>query len=159
MAMTKSFKHKLGQGGYGCVFKGTLRNDGRLVAVKLLNESKGNGEDFINEVATIGVSSGVGGLPLSLLLLYKKFFHTLYHLIFTRWRNETKDSKNVEVLLERYGCLALQRYKYSDIMAMTKSFKHKLGQGGYGCVFKGTLRNDGRLVAVKVLNESKGDGE
>ncbi|KAF5197807.1 Pr5-like receptor kinase, partial [Thalictrum thalictroides] len=110
-------------------------------------------------VIIIGVSSGVGGLLLSLFLLYKKVFHTLYHLIFSRWRNETKCSKNVEVLLESYGCLALQRYKYSDIMAMTKSFKHKLGQGGYGCVFKGTLRNDGRLVAVKVLNESKGNGE
>ncbi|PIA36037.1 hypothetical protein AQUCO_03400142v1 [Aquilegia coerulea] len=107
----------------------------------------------------IGVSTGVGGLLLSLFLLYKKIFHSLYHLIFSRWRNETKGPKNVEVLLESYGCLALQRYKYSDIVAMTKSFKRTLGQGGYGSVFKGTLPNDGRLVAVKVLNESKGNGE
>ncbi|PIA35994.1 hypothetical protein AQUCO_03400115v1 [Aquilegia coerulea] len=107
----------------------------------------------------IGVSTGVGGLLLSLFLLYKKIFHSLYHLIFSRWRSETKGPKNVEVLLESYGCLALQRYKYSDIVAMTKSFKRTLGQGGYGSVFKGTLPNDGRLVAVKVLNESKGNGE
>ncbi|XVF12649.1 hypothetical protein REPUB_Repub08aG0137200 [Reevesia pubescens] len=51
--MTEGFKHKLGQGGYGSVFKGKLRS-GRLVAIKLLGKSKANGEDFISEVATIG---------------------------------------------------------------------------------------------------------
>ncbi|RWR82066.1 LEAF RUST 10 DISEASE-RESISTANCE LOCUS RECEPTOR-LIKE PROTEIN KINASE-like protein 2.1 [Cinnamomum micranthum f. kanehirae] len=40
--------------GYGSVFKGKL-NDGRPVAVKVLNNSKGGkGEEFINEVASIG---------------------------------------------------------------------------------------------------------
>ncbi|XVE53056.1 hypothetical protein DITRI_Ditri02bG0173900 [Diplodiscus trichospermus] len=51
--MTKGFTIELGQGGYGSVFKGKLRS-GRLVAIKLLNKSKANGQDFINEVATIG---------------------------------------------------------------------------------------------------------
>jgi serine/threonine protein kinase len=51
--MTKSFKDKLGEGGYGIVYKGTLRS-GRLVAIKILGKSKANGQDFINEVATIG---------------------------------------------------------------------------------------------------------
>ncbi|GKV52260.1 hypothetical protein SLEP1_g58848 [Rubroshorea leprosula] len=51
--MTRGFKDKLGEGGYGLVFKGKLRS-GNLVAVKLLNKSKANGQDFINEVATIG---------------------------------------------------------------------------------------------------------
>jgi serine/threonine protein kinase len=51
--MTQSFKDKLGGGGYGTVFKGTLRS-GRLVAVKMLGKSTTNGQDFINEVATIG---------------------------------------------------------------------------------------------------------
>ena len=51
--MTKGFKDKLGEGGYGCVYKGKLRS-GRLVAIKLLGESKGKGQDFINEVSTIG---------------------------------------------------------------------------------------------------------
>ncbi|KAK8527595.1 hypothetical protein V6N12_054801 [Hibiscus sabdariffa] len=51
--MTTSFKEKLGEGGYGSVFKGKLRS-GHHVAVKLLGKSKGNGQDFINEVASIG---------------------------------------------------------------------------------------------------------
>ncbi|XP_047970526.1 rust resistance kinase Lr10-like [Salvia hispanica] len=51
--MTKNFKDKLGQGGYGSVYKGKLRS-GHLVAVKLLGKSAANGQDFINEIATIG---------------------------------------------------------------------------------------------------------
>ncbi|KAG7981007.1 hypothetical protein I3843_05G210900 [Carya illinoinensis] len=51
--MTKNFKEKLGEGGYGTVFKGTLRS-GRHVAVKMLGKSKANGQEFTNEMATIG---------------------------------------------------------------------------------------------------------
>ncbi|XP_061341666.1 LEAF RUST 10 DISEASE-RESISTANCE LOCUS RECEPTOR-LIKE PROTEIN KINASE-like 2.8 [Gastrolobium bilobum] len=52
--MTKGFKLKLGEGGYGTVYKGDLRSK-RIVAVKvLLTKAKTNGEEFINEVATIG---------------------------------------------------------------------------------------------------------
>ncbi|GMJ05390.1 hypothetical protein like AT1G66920 [Hibiscus trionum] len=51
--MTSNFKQKLGEGGYGSVFKGKL-GSGHHVAVKLLGKSKGNGQDFINEVASIG---------------------------------------------------------------------------------------------------------
>ncbi|GLU11987.1 hypothetical protein SLE2022_405200 [Rubroshorea leprosula] len=51
--MIRGFEDKLGEGGYGLVFKGKLRSD-NLVAVKLLSKSKANGQDFINEVATIG---------------------------------------------------------------------------------------------------------
>lgn len=53
--MTKHFKDKLGQGGYGSVFKGELPN-GIHVAVKVLKISNTNSDarDFINEVATIG---------------------------------------------------------------------------------------------------------
>ncbi|PON96841.1 Serine/threonine protein kinase [Trema orientale] len=51
--MTQNFKTKLGEGGYGSVFKGKLRS-GRFVAIKVLSKSKENGQDFINEIATIG---------------------------------------------------------------------------------------------------------
>ncbi|KAJ4949731.1 hypothetical protein NE237_008287 [Protea cynaroides] len=51
--MTNNFKEKLGEGGFGSVFKGKLISGG-LVAIKMLEKSKANGQDFINEVATIG---------------------------------------------------------------------------------------------------------
>ncbi|PSS34256.1 Rust resistance kinase [Actinidia chinensis var. chinensis] len=51
--MTKGFRDKLGEGGYGSVYKGKLRS-GRLVAIKVLGKPKANGQEFINEVATIG---------------------------------------------------------------------------------------------------------
>ncbi|KAL3714464.1 hypothetical protein ACJRO7_006391 [Eucalyptus globulus] len=51
--ITGGLKDKLGEGGYGSVFKGRLRS-GRDVAVKILKNGKANGQDFISEVATIG---------------------------------------------------------------------------------------------------------
>ncbi|KAK3416535.1 hypothetical protein EUGRSUZ_H02301 [Eucalyptus grandis] len=51
--ITQNFKCKLGEGGYGFVYRGILRS-GNEVAVKILNKSKSNGQDFISEVATIG---------------------------------------------------------------------------------------------------------
>nr|CAD1842764.1 unnamed protein product [Ananas comosus var. bracteatus] len=54
IAITGHFREKLGQGGYGFVSKGVLPG-GVLVAVKmLLSNSRCNGEEFINEVSTIG---------------------------------------------------------------------------------------------------------
>ncbi|KAF3777457.1 putative receptor-like protein kinase [Nymphaea thermarum] len=52
--MTSMFKCKLGQGGCGSVYKGWLTN-GTPVAVNLMEKSYNNGEEFCNEVATIGM--------------------------------------------------------------------------------------------------------
>ncbi|KAJ4973822.1 hypothetical protein NE237_006996 [Protea cynaroides] len=73
-------------------------------------------------------------------------------------KRSTRNNQNVEAVLRNYGSLAPKRYSYPDIKKMTNSFRDKVGQGGHGGVFKGKLP-DGRLVAVKVLNESKGNGE
>ncbi|KAJ4808127.1 Protein kinase family protein [Rhynchospora pubera] len=51
--ITGNFRQKLGQGGFGSVFKGVLPG-GILVAVKMLSNSSCNGDEFINEVATLG---------------------------------------------------------------------------------------------------------
>ena len=62
--MTNSFTEKLGKGGFGDVYKGKL-DDGCLVAVKVLKNTKGsNGEEFINEVATISRTSHVNIVSL-----------------------------------------------------------------------------------------------
>ncbi|XP_040942770.1 LEAF RUST 10 DISEASE-RESISTANCEUS RECEPTOR-LIKE PROTEIN KINASE-like 2.2 isoform X1 [Gossypium hirsutum] len=46
------------------------------------------------------------------------------------------------------------RYSYAEIKKITGGFKNKLGQGGFGTMFKGKLQS-GKLVAVKLLKESK----
>ncbi|XP_065866405.1 LEAF RUST 10 DISEASE-RESISTANCEUS RECEPTOR-LIKE PROTEIN KINASE-like 2.7 [Euphorbia lathyris] len=51
--MSAGFKEKIGEGGFGTVFKGKLRS-GHIAAIKMLDKSKTHGQDFINEVATIG---------------------------------------------------------------------------------------------------------
>ncbi|PPD67883.1 hypothetical protein GOBAR_DD35233 [Gossypium barbadense] len=74
-------------------------------------------------------------------------------------RGKRKQWERIEAYILQYGAeLAPKRYSYSDIKRITKSFKDELGQGGFGTVYKGAL-SDGRLVAVKVLNEAKGSGD
>ncbi|KAH6760509.1 PR5-like receptor kinase [Perilla frutescens var. frutescens] len=51
--MTRGFREKLGEGGYGSVYKGKLQS-GHDVAVKLLGKFGSNGQDFFNEIATVG---------------------------------------------------------------------------------------------------------
>jgi interleukin-1 receptor-associated kinase 1 len=75
-----------------------------------------------------------------------------------KFRFNTKDDKVIVQFLKNHEALSQKKYKFSEIRKMTNSFKIKLGQGGYGAVYKGKLFN-GCLVAVKILNTSKGNGE
>ncbi|CAA7042789.1 unnamed protein product [Microthlaspi erraticum] len=63
--MTNSFAHVLGKGGFGTVYKGKLPDaTGRDIALKILDESNGNGEDFINELASMSRASHVNIVSL-----------------------------------------------------------------------------------------------
>ncbi|PKA62473.1 putative receptor-like protein kinase [Apostasia shenzhenica] len=73
-------------------------------------------------------------------------------------KESSKEVVNIESFLKRYSSTSLKRYKYLEVKKITNSFSDKLGQGGYGAVYKGSL-NDGRLVAVKILNDAKSNGE
>ncbi|XP_068649115.1 probable receptor-like protein kinase At5g20050 [Aristolochia californica] len=68
------------------------------------------------------------------------------------------DNKNVpasmETFLENYAYGMPSRFSYKQIKKYTNNFTDKLGQGGFGSVFKATLPN-GFTVAVKLLDETE----
>ncbi|XP_057447011.1 LEAF RUST 10 DISEASE-RESISTANCE LOCUS RECEPTOR-LIKE PROTEIN KINASE-like 2.4 isoform X2 [Lotus japonicus] len=71
---------------------------------------------------------------------------------------KSKSNLDIEAFLKNQGALTTERYKFSYVKKITDSFKVKLGQGGFGAVYKGKLPT-GSLVAVKILNSSKGNGQ
>jgi serine/threonine protein kinase len=60
----------------------------------------------------------------------------------------------VEKFLQMQHALGPKRYAYSDITAITGHFRDKLGQGGYGSVYKGVLLPGHVHVAIKMLEGS-----
>lgn len=99
-----------------------------------------------------GLVAGLSGLVLILAVGYKAYKHIKER------KMEMEYQQKVEQFLENYKSVRPTRYSYNEIRRMTDNFKTKLGQGGYGSVFKGQLPN-GVLIAVKLLGNSGGDGD
>ncbi|KAJ7954126.1 Receptor-like protein kinase [Quillaja saponaria] len=101
------------------------------------------------------VASVVG---VGVLILTCFYFRTKLSSLHLLCNNKSRTHENIMAFLRNHELLAIRRYSYNEIKKMTISFKDKLGQGGYGGVYKGKLPG-GCPVAVKILNESKGNGE
>jgi serine/threonine protein kinase len=80
---------------------------------------------------------------------------TLYLSLKTRYNEEIH--LKVEMFLRTYGTSKPTRYTFSEVKKMAKRFKEKIGQGGFGSVYKGELPN-GVPVAVKMLENSTAEG-
>ncbi|XP_061337423.1 cold-responsive protein kinase 1-like [Gastrolobium bilobum] len=89
------------------------------------------------------IGGGVGGAVLVVILL----------AVFA-WLRISKKPKRVPRgnILGATELKGPVNYKYNDLKAATKNFsdQNKLGEGGFGDVYKGTLKN-GKVVAVKKL--------
>ncbi|XAR52433.1 Glycerophosphodiester phosphodiesterase [Bertholletia excelsa] len=98
---------------------------------------------------------GTAVLALALLVVKTKLGKRVLSIL---WNNKTEEQQKIEAFLKNYGSHFPKRYMYSEIKKITKSLRFKLGQRGYGCVFKGNLEN-GQPVAVKVIKGLEGKGE
>ncbi|KAL3534324.1 hypothetical protein ACH5RR_002785 [Cinchona calisaya] len=112
---------------------------------------------------TLRFKSGVGfGVKIFVLFIAaRSVLGTIVAFIFLiyKWhRRHLSMFDNIEEFLQTSNNLAPIRYSYNEIKSMTNNFEEKLGEGGYGLVYKGKLRS-GSLVAVKMLNKSKANGQ
>ncbi|KAK8919071.1 putative receptor-like protein kinase [Platanthera zijinensis] len=86
--------------------------------------------------------------PLSLCIF-------LAHKFWSNWAKEDA----VEKFLRIQQSLSPTRYAFTDIIAITRNFRERLGSGGFGAVYKGELPGN-HFIAVKLLAENsklKGD--
>ncbi|BFG25348.1 hypothetical protein CerSpe_116220 [Prunus speciosa] len=97
-----------------------------------------------------------GGFSVIVIILCIKCISRKRMVLFVK--KDKRDEFDVEAFIRNYGSLTPTRYTHANVKKMTDSFKDKICKGGYGTVYKGRLP-DGHLVAVKVLSESKGNGE
>lgn len=95
-------------------------------------------------------------MALSLLIFKKKI--SLFERLNLTKDKPMKGRVDTENFIKTYRSTLMTSYSYKEIKKMTDSFKEKLGEGGYGRVYKGRLQ-DGRLVAVKVLDKSNSESQ
>jgi len=61
---------------------------------------------------------------------------------------KSKNEPRIESFLQKNGSLQPKRYTYADVKRVTKSFAVKLGQGGFGDVYKGFCLEGSRRALI-----------
>lgn len=141
----------------GSFWLSSSSNNDRLGFIKTLARSPSSKVDENNEFS--GQSSKFPIIAL-VLLPFTGFF-LLVSLGFLWWRRSSVSSAGKYKIshpsspssgdLDAFSIPGLpMRFEYEELEAATDNFKTKIGSGGFGTVFKGTLP-DGILVAVKKI--------
>jgi len=126
----------------------------KLTGMYKFGEQKGN-RYYLYEV---GFVTGRYILPYLTLRITLGFILLSVVLIYTYRRRHVSIYENIEDFLQGNTLMPI-RYSYKEIKKMTKNFKVKLGEGGYGDVYRGNLIS-GPFVAIKMLKiKSKTNGQ
>ncbi|OEL37841.1 putative receptor-like protein kinase [Dichanthelium oligosanthes] len=138
--------------GDGETFDSVAENNGFLLQSDMELFRKYNPQNnsrivYLPLRASVSSVFGVSTILISLFLWYKKYYGML------PWQRGSRNAPRIESFLQKQGTAHPKRYSYSEVRRMTKSFAHKLGQGGYGAVYRGNLPDSREDFAFKVQRE------
>nr|XP_029143269.1 LEAF RUST 10 DISEASE-RESISTANCE LOCUS RECEPTOR-LIKE PROTEIN KINASE-like 2.4 [Arachis hypogaea]XP_029149763.1 LEAF RUST 10 DISEASE-RESISTANCE LOCUS RECEPTOR-LIKE PROTEIN KINASE-like 2.4 [Arachis hypogaea] len=105
----------------------------------------------------LGVFTGRVMVPYMVVKFILSLVFFLVMLIYTCQKKHASIYENIEEFLQGNNLIPI-RYSYKEIKKMTRDFKEKLGEGGFGSVYKGKLRS-GPFVAIKMLGKAKTNGQ
>ncbi|CAN6545892.1 unnamed protein product [Malus baccata var. baccata] len=116
-----------------------------IVAVHAASATPGRKREKSRTWLIVGIAVPVG--VVSLLLIFA--------ILYMRKKSEKEDNEDILGLGPRPNT-----FSYAELRAATEDFNpsNKLGEGGYGPVYKGTL-SDGRVMAVKQLSAASHQGK
>ncbi|KAE9610547.1 putative protein kinase RLK-Pelle-DLSV family [Lupinus albus] len=86
--------------------------------------------------------------------------HSFLHSLVKHFKFGSTSGQNNEADLQKMATQEQKNFAYETLVVATKNFNptHKLGEGGFGPVYKGKL-NDGREIAVKKLSQTSNQGK
>ncbi|CAM6012779.1 unnamed protein product [Sphagnum balticum] len=98
----------------------------------------------------------MGGVILGAFFFFKRKSRTGLHVLEL---GSHGNQDNYDLHLEEFVG-GPRRFSYKELSTATKSFSpnEMLGRGGFGCVYKGVLRDTGAFVAVKKIAEDSQQG-
>nr|XP_004243251.1 G-type lectin S-receptor-like serine/threonine-protein kinase SD2-5 [Solanum lycopersicum] len=123
---------------------------GNTVFLKVQNSSKAQTQSLI-------IPGGKKSRPFKVIIgsTLAAFFGIILSIAtcFVIFRKRTHESRKAADILDLAPILPgiLTRFSYNELKIITEDFSRKLGEGGFGCVYEGTLRN-GTKIAVKHLD-------
>ncbi|XP_058756966.1 G-type lectin S-receptor-like serine/threonine-protein kinase At1g11300 [Vicia villosa] len=134
----------------------------RVPYVELQVSDKGHKRTII-----IAVSVSIGVIIIVAYFIWikalkperKKKHHRIFHFHKIE-KPEEHSSENVIGELSQAKLQELLLFNFEKLATATNNFhsSNKLGQGGFGPVYKGILQDDGKEIAVKRLSRSSGQG-
>ncbi|KAG5597369.1 hypothetical protein H5410_038601 [Solanum commersonii] len=132
------------------VFSLTDSQEGRgnTVFLKVQNASKAQTQSLI-----IPLPGGKKSRPFKVIIgsTLAAFFGIILSIAtcFVIFRKRAHESRKAADNLDLAPILPgiLTRFSYNELKITTDDFSRKLGEGGFGCVYEGTLRNGTKIVA------------